>query len=127
MTLSGAHAVPWRAVVQFHCEILRRGAEGFFALPVTASGSEYWSSLSGFEPGRLAGPWQVKFQALDSPHLQREVRAGPIEAFIGGPCWFRWTSDDEQHRHLEWSPLIYRAVTVKAHDERLRIIPTRDE
>ncbi len=95
MTLSGAHAVPWLAMVQFHREVMRRAEETFFALPVTASATERWSSLTGFEPEQLAGPWEVDSEALANPHLQRDSRSGTGEAFIGGPCWFRWTSERE--------------------------------
>jgi hypothetical protein len=127
MTLSGAHAVPWHAVVQFHREMSRRAGGAFFALPVTASATERWSSLTGFEPGQLAGPWELDFEALESAHLQREVRTGPSEAFIGGPCWFRWRSEDNQRRCLDWIPLIYREVTVENRGDRLRIVPAQGD
>jgi hypothetical protein len=124
--MSGARAVPWPAVVQFHREVMRRAGEAFFALPVTVSATERWSSLTDFEPEQFAGPWEVGFEALASPHLQRDVRAGTGEAFIGGPCWFRWTSEGEQRRRLEWIPLIYREVRVEDRDDRLRIVPVQD-
>lgn len=126
MTSPHARPVPWRAVVQFHREVMRRAGGALFALPVTAAAAEHWSSLAGFEPGQLAGPWQADFQVLESPHLQRAVRAGLDGAFIGGPCWFRWVCDDEQHQRLEWIPLIYREVTVENRDDRLRITPVDD-
>ena len=125
MTSSSARAVPWHAVVQFHREAMRRAGGAFFALPVTASATEHWSSLAGFEPGQLAGPWEVDSEVLESPHLQRELRTGLGEAFIGGPCWFRWRSEGEQRRCLEWIPLIYREVTIEVRDDRLRIVPAQ--
>jgi len=125
MTLSGAHAVPWHAVAQFHREVMRRAGEAFFALPITASATERWSSLTGFEPEQLAGPWQVDFDALASPHLQRDIRTGIDEAFIGGPCWFRWASEGEQQRHPEWIPLIYREVRIQDRDGHLSIVPAQ--
>jgi len=125
MTSSYARAVPWSAVVQFHREVARRAGGAFFALPVTVSATEHWSSLAGFEPGQLAGPWELDFEALESAHLQREVRTGPGEAFIGGPCWFRWRSEGNQRRCLDWIPLIYREVTVEERDDRLRIVPAQ--
>jgi len=125
MTLSGAHAVPWLAMVQFHRDVMRRAEETFFALPVTASAAERWSSLTGFEPEQLAGPWEVESEALANSHLQRDARSGTGEAFIGGPCWFRWTSEDEQPRRLEWIPLIYRQVRVEDRDGRLGIVPAQ--
>ena len=118
--------MPWHAVVQFHREVARRAGGALFALPVTVSASERWSSLAGFEPGQLAGPWEVDFAALESAHLQREIQAGPGKAFIGGPCWFRWGSDDNQGRCLDWIPLVYREVTVEDRDGRLRIVPALD-
>jgi hypothetical protein len=123
--LSGARALPWHAVVQFHREVMRRAGGAFFALPVTVSATKRWSSLAGFEPGQLAGPWELDFEALKSAHLQREVRTGPGEAFIGGPCWFRWRSEDNQSRCLDWIPLIYREVTVEVRDDRLHIVPAQ--
>ena len=96
MTSSSAHAVPWPAVVQFHREVVGRAGGAFFALPVTVSATERWSSLAGFEPGQLTGPWEVDFEALESTHLQRDVRAESGKAYIGGPCWFRWRSEDNQ-------------------------------
>jgi hypothetical protein len=104
---------------------MRRAGGAFFALPVTVSAAERWSSLAGFEPGQLAGPWELDFEALESPHLQRQVRTGPGEAFIGGPCWFRWRSEGNQSRSLDWIPLIYRDVTVEDRDGRLRIVPAQ--
>ena len=126
MTSSGAHAVPWHAVIQFHREVLRHCADPFFALPITPSGAEHWSPLAGFEPGKLAGPWEIDFQALESTHLQRQARAGLGEAYVGGPCWFRWSCEDEQGGNLEWIPLIYREVTVQDRGERLGIVPVQD-
>jgi hypothetical protein len=123
MTSSGARAVPWHAVVQFHREIMRRAGSAFFALPVTESAAEHWSSLAGFEPGQLVGPWEIALEALESPHLQQEIRTGPGDAFIGGPCWFRWRSEGDKGRCLEWIPLICREVTVEGQDDRLRIVP----
>jgi hypothetical protein len=104
---------------------MRRAGGAFFALPVTVSAAERWSSLAGFEPGQLAGPWELDFEALESPHLQRQVRTGPGEAFIGGPCWFRWRSEGNQNRSLDWIPLIYRDVTVEDRDGRLLIVPAQ--
>jgi hypothetical protein len=104
---------------------MRRAGGAFFALPVTVSAAERWSSLAGFEPGQLAGPWELDFEALESPHLQRQVRTGPGEAFIGGPCWFRWRSEGNQSRSLDWIPLIYRDVTVEDRDGRLLIVPAQ--
>ena len=124
--MSGARAVPWPAVVRFHRELARRAGEAFFALPVTRSGTERWSPLADFEPDKLSGPWEADFEAIESPSLQQGVRAGMGEVFIGGPCWFRWSSDDEQHREIEWIPLIYRGVRVEEHDGRLRIVPVQD-
>jgi len=126
MTSFGAHAVPWHAGVQFHREVMRHAGQSLFALPVTASGTKHWSSLVGFEPGKLAGPWEIDFQVLESPHLQRQIQTAPSEAFIGGPCWFRWSSENDQSRYLEWIPLIYREVTLENHGERLRILPLQD-
>lgn len=126
MTSSGVRGAPWHALVQFHREVVRRGGGAFFALPVTVSATERWSSLAGFEPGQIAGPWDLDYEALENADLQREVRTGAVEAFIGGPCWFRWTSDDEQRRRLEWIPLIYREVKVEDRDGRLRIVPVQD-
>jgi len=125
MTLTGAHAVPWHAVAQFHREVMGRAGEAFFALPVTVSATERWSSLTGFEPGQLAGPWEVDFDALASPHLQRDIGTAIDEAFIGGPCWFRWASEGDQHRRPEWIPLIYREVRVQNRTGRLHIVPAQ--
>jgi hypothetical protein len=113
-------------VARFHREVTRRAGEAFFALPVTESATARWSALNGFEPGQLAGPWEVDFEALESSHLQQVVRTETGKTFIGGPCWFRWTSDDEQRRRLEWIPLIYREVRVEDRDGRLRMVPTQD-
>ena len=118
--------MPWPAVVQFHREVLGRAGGAVFALPVTASGTERWSSLTGFEPGQFAGPWEIELKALASAHLQRDIQTESVNAFIGGPCWFRWKSDDEQHRGLEWIPLIYREVSVENRGERLGIVPVQD-
>jgi len=126
MTLSGARAVPWPAMVAFHHAVTRRAGDTVFALPVTVSATERWSPLGGFDPGQLAGPWEVDLEALESSHLNERVRNGPGEAFIGGPCWFRWTAGDEEHRGLEWIPLIYRQVTVEEADGRLQIVPVKD-
>jgi hypothetical protein len=104
----------------------RRAGEAFFALPVTVSGTERWGPLAGFEPGQLSGPWETELEALESPSLQRGVRTGMDEVFIGGPCWFRWTSGDEAHRGVEWIPLIYRRVSIDEHDGRLKIVPAQD-
>ena len=121
-----ARPLSWPAVVRFHRECMRQAGETSFALPVTASAAAHWSPLAGFEPAQLAGPWEVGVQALASTHLKDKIQAGLGQAFIGGPCWFRPASADENDRSLEWIPLIYREVTVEHKDDRLQITPAQD-
>lgn len=126
MTLSGARAVPWHAVARFHREVTQRAGEGCFALPVTEPAAERWRSLTDFEPGQLAGPWEVDGEARESAQLPGNDQTQSNETFIGGPCWFRWKSDDDHQQGLEWIPLIYRRVKVEDQDGRRQIVAVED-
>jgi hypothetical protein len=113
-------------LAQFHCQVLARAGEAFFALPITVAGTERWSSLAGFQPGQFVGPWELDMEALDSIHLRQAIQTGSSKAFIGGPCWFRWQSEGTESGHLDWIPLIYCEARVEVQDGRLRIAPVRD-
>jgi len=126
MTSPHARVVPWHAVVQFHRGVAQRARQRFFTLPVSASASQRWRSLGGFEPRQLAGPWEVDPGALAGESIESTIEQGLDEAIIGGPCWYRRKSAGEQQSHFDWIPLIYREVTIEHRDGRLHLEPARD-
>ena len=118
-----ARQIPWLSVVRFHREVTRRTEESFFALPLGPFTSERWSSLAGFEPTSLAGPWSLPRSGVRNVQVLRALQAGAIsEVFLGGPCWFQWRKEDGQWR-LDWRPVLYRDVRVEVDDEEVRLIP----
>ena len=120
MTSPHARVVPWHAVVQFHREVALRARRRFFALPVTEAASEHWSSLTGFEPQNLSGPWEVDSEAFGD-------RQASGATFVGGPCWYRQRSSGEGHTQFDWIPLLYREVTVEERDGRRHLVPLQSD
>ena len=118
--------IPWIRIIQFHKEITRRSEEAFFALPLGTPDSERWSSLNGFYPTSLSGPWSILQKTIVSQPLARSIRnEAPGELFLGGPCWFKWRRD-QRNAALYWQPLIYREVRIELDSENgFRIIPEK--
>lgn len=116
--------IPWLNVIRFHKEVTRRAEEAFFALPAGKADSNRWSSLAGFEPWHLAGPWVVNEKALVSAPMVRSIRREDTEElFLGGPCWFRWRRNGKNWE-VEWLPVIYRQVRISLNGEgELEIVP----
>ncbi len=119
--------IPWIRIVQFHEEIVRRAEEAFFALPAGENDSERWSSVAGFHPTSLSGPWSIPQKTIISQQLGRLIRGeGFSELFLGGPCWFEWRRGQGNQALLYWKPIIYREVRVELDSENgFRIIPEK--
>ncbi len=109
--------LPWLSIIQFHKEVTRRAEEAFFALPTGKTDSERWSSLVGFAPQSLAGPWELDPGMLVSERLALAVRSGDAtDLFLGCACWFRWHRV-ERGWYVDWLPALYRQVEIAEAEE----------
>ena len=79
-----ARTIPWLRVVQFHKDIVARAEEGFFSLNGGDDQAERWTSLSGFEPADMAGPWPIATSSLRSRPFQLALFAEAQLAFEQG-------------------------------------------
>ena len=117
--------VPWLQVARFHKEIVERGEENFFSLNGNEGDSERWSSLVGFEPDDLAGPWRISEKSLASQPFQVAAEGGEhASLFLGGPCYLAFERGrDKNAWYPRWRPLLYREVRLDSDADGLEIVP----
>ena len=85
-------------------------------MPAGEPDSERWSSVAGFHPTSLSGPWSIPQKTIISQQLGRLIRSeGFNELFLGGPCWFEWRRGQGNQALLYWKPIIYREAVSYTH------------
>jgi very-short-patch-repair endonuclease len=105
--------IPWQKIISYHKEITRRAEEDFFSLPVLNNDSDRWSSLAGFSPNDLSGPWELDLSYFTSRTFYRDIQNGESrDLYLGGPCYCRWKKQHAKDYMAFWQPLLYRAVKV---------------
>jgi len=116
--MSGDAGVPWLSLVRFHKEVVKRAEEGFFSLSVVSAQSDRWTSLKGFDPATLSGPWEVSLERVTSRDFLHAFAAGRhAETYIGGPGFYGFFKDKQGNWTPQWRPLLYRQVTLEPHDD----------
>jgi hypothetical protein len=116
--------IPWLNVVRFHKEIAARAESSFFSLNGRDSKAERWTSLRGFEPEDVAGPWRVDAGSMVSNPFRLAVDQGSHETvFIGGPCYLGWEKGMQGGWMPQWRPVLYREVKVSASGSSFEITP----
>ena len=116
--------IPWPNVVRFHKEIAARAESSFFSLNGKDAKAERWTSLRGFEPEDVAGPWRLDAGAMVSNPFRLAVDQGSHETmFIGGPCYLGWEKGMKGGWMPQWRPILYREVKVTASGGNLEIVP----
>jgi len=116
--------IPWKGVVAFHKEVARRAEESFFALPLSRTPSDRWSSILNLEPVDFAGDWQFSSDAVQSNSFRNLIIGGGLgEAFIGGPCWVRFKKEERGWKQ-EWCPFLYRSIQLDQQEDcSLWVVP----
>lgn len=116
--------IPWLKVVRFHKEIVTRAEEGFFSLNGRDDQAERWSSLTGFVPDGLEGPWIVEKNSIRSKPFRLSLEQVKDESlFLGGPCYLGWTKKSKTDWLPQWRPLLYREVSLKTNGDFIEIVP----
>jgi hypothetical protein len=119
-----SRSIPWPNVVRFHKEIAARAESSFFSLNGRDAKAERWTSLKGFEPEDVAGPWHVDARALVSDPFRLALDQGSHETmFIGGPCYLGWEKGMKGGWMPQWRPILYREVKVSTKGSFLEISP----
>jgi hypothetical protein len=118
--------VPWIDLVRFHRSIVQRAEEGFWALDARDANSERWTSLEGFAPNDLEGPWPVAPDTMVSTAWRQQLQQKRIDTmYLGGPCFVGKAKVGTEHTD-HWRPLLYREVQVVACENGLEIRPVAD-
>lgn len=118
--------VPWLDVVRFHKDVVSRAERSFFSLNGRDDQADRWSSLSGFVPADLAGPWSLSNDQLRSSAFRLTALQGQQESiFLGGPCYLGWEQSLAKEWVPQWRPLLYREVTFKADGDGLELTPAQ--
>lgn len=116
--------IPWPQVVPFHRAIAARAEEGFFSLAGTNDEDERWTSVDGFEPDALAGPWRLRQGELRSEPFRLALAQGRHESlFLGGPTYLVWVKGEDGGWLRRWRPVLYREVEVRMDDDGCRLVP----
>ena len=116
--------IPWDRVVTFHKEIVARAERSFFALPGNFDQDERWSSLDGYSPESLDGPWTITTNGIHSRPFRQESEQGQHETiYLGGPCYLDWTRTDRGKLVPVWQPLLFREVEIESNRDRTHIKP----
>ena len=85
--------VPWLRIIRFHRAIVQRAEEGFWTMDAHKPDSERWTSLTGFEPADLDGPWPMDPAVMRSPAWSRQLELGQIDSmYLGGPGYLGRTT-----------------------------------
>ena len=118
--------VPWLNVVRFHKDVVSRAERSFFSLNGRDDQADRWSSLSGFQPADLAGPWSLSVDQLRSGAFRLTALQGQHESiFLGGPCYLGWEQSFDKEWVPQWRPLLYREVTFQADGDGLELTPAQ--
>jgi very-short-patch-repair endonuclease len=123
----GVHSrrIPWLAAVRFHKEIAARAERSFFSLRADEDQDERWTSLAGFEPRQMAGPWTVADGGIVSGSFALELAQRRSESvFLGGPCFLAYEqSESGSSWYPRWQPVMYREVRIERADTSFRVVP----
>lgn len=116
--------IPWLQVVRFHKEIVLRAEQSFFSLDGRNDQSERWTSLSGFAPRTLSGPWKANIREFTSKRFRLAFEQRQIESvFLGGPCYVAWERSRNGQMEPYWRALLYKEVELHKEGENFEIIP----
>lgn len=116
--------IPWLQVIRFHKEIVKRDEESFFALSGRDDQSERWTSLLGFEPDSLAGPWVLDPTRIRSRQFRLALEQGQHqELYLGGPCVSSRYGSKDAEQNAKWRPLLYREVELRPANGIYEVVP----
>lgn len=116
--------IPWLPVVRFHKEVVARAEEGFFSLNGRDDHADRWTSLPGFTPVDLAGPWAITQDGIRSRPFRLTLEQGQHESlFIGGPCYLGWSRLPQGAWVPQWRPLLYREVALLEQGDNFEVVP----
>ena len=118
--------LPWNLLLKFHREIRVRAEQSFFSFFAADQNSERWSSIAGFEPSGLAGPWYTGAESILSKPIRDSIAVVDAGNFIlGGLCWYAWVKPaDGGTPRLEYRPALVREVAISIdEDGRLTFDP----
>jgi len=119
--------IPWKQVVQFHKEIVKRAENSFFALNGNDQLNNRWSCLKGFDPKEMAGPWTIPVDSVLSRPFRQAIENNEHDTlYIGGPGFIGWERSFGK-LHPRWQPLFYREITVEDEGNDLKIVPAQGE
>jgi very-short-patch-repair endonuclease len=116
--------IPWLQVIRFHKEVVKRDEESFFALSGGDDKSERWTSLLGFEPDSLAGPWVLDPARIRSRQVRLALEQEQHQEFyLGGPCVYSRYGSQNDEQEAKWRPLLYREVELRQANGIYEIVP----
>jgi hypothetical protein len=116
--------LPWLPIVRFHKEIVARAEQGFFSLNGRDDQADRWTSLPGFSPDDLAGPWTISAEGIRSRPFRLALEQGQHDSlFLGGPCFLGWVQSAQRKWMPQWRPLLYREVALEQAGDDIRLVP----
>jgi len=117
MSQNRGRDIPWLSVIRFHKDIVARAEQGFFSINGGNDQDERWTSVKGFDPENMAGPWQIERGLFQSrPFLLTLERDRHESVFMGGPCFLAWSKSMYGKWIPQWRPLLYREVEFRQED-----------
>ncbi|MDA3937815.1 MAG: AAA domain-containing protein [Spirochaetia bacterium] len=116
---SSANSIPWKNIVSFHTEVVKRSEDAFFSMSRGKEPSDRWAFLMDFELDSVHGDWKVPYSKVDSPVFLRKIRNNEIsELYFGGPSWISWSKKYNSSRFTaEFRPFFFREVSIGRLDE----------
>jgi very-short-patch-repair endonuclease len=105
--------IDWLKVVRLHKQIIATAQKDAYELAIPERGPR-WTSLDGFEPGELGGPWEIQKSAVRNPECVKAIiDKNNGQCCLGGPGFVRFRKGSAGIAWDKfWSPLIYREVRV---------------
>lgn len=119
--------VPWLDLIRFHRAIVQRAEQGFWTLDAREAGSERWTSLVGFAPADLDGPWPVDSTTMRSEAWRRQLELERLESmYLGGPGIVARATLGGVSTEA-WQPLFYRDVQAVPVEGGIELRPLADD
>lgn len=118
--------IPWVSVLKFHKDIVARAEQSFFAINnIMNDQHERWTSLTGFNPESMAGPWQIERESIQSQQFLWTLEQDRHESiFMGGPCYCDSVRAPRGTGYVQqWRPLLYREVELRQDNGFFNILP----
>lgn len=116
--------VNWLNIIQFHKDVIEKGEENVFALPIWRQDDDRWSCIDGDHINDLIGEWTIPAEAIRSQQFIKLLSGKQVQnIYLGGACYAVSNNVLGQWVPSSWVPVIYKEVEVHVRDDHIHVAP----